>query len=135
MKFIEFFSFLLILNFSLAQNKAKLINNDLINFQGFFDFSYSENEDRIYLEVNSLNKQFLYVSALSQGIGSNDIGLDRGQLGVRKIVFFRKAGNKLLLIEPNLKYIAETNNPLEKKSVDEAFAKSVLHGFDIIDYK
>ena len=66
---------------------------------------------------------------------SNDIGLDRGQLGVRKIVYFRKAGNKLLLIEPNLKYIAETSNSLEKKSVDEAFAKSVLQGFKIIDYK
>jgi len=134
-KIIKLFIFLFILNFSLAQNKAKQINNDIINFQGFFNFLYSTNEDRIYLEVNSLNKEFLYVSSLSQGVGSNDIGLDRGQLGVRKIVFFKKAGNKLLLIEPNLKYIAETNNFLEKKSVEEAFAKSVLHGFDIIDYK
>ncbi len=49
--------------------------------------------------------------------------------------FFRKSGNKLLLIEPNLKYVAKTKNPLEKKSVYEAFAKSVLHGFNIIDYK
>ena len=108
-KFINFFTFLFILNFSLAQNKTKKNNNDIINFYGFFNFSYSENEDKIYLELNSLNKKFLYVSALSQGVGSNDIGLDRGQLGVRKIVYFRKAGNKLLLIEPNLKYIAETN--------------------------
>ena len=133
-KFINFLISLIIFNLSFAQNKVKQDNNSLINFQGFFNFSYSENKDRIYLEVNSLNKQFLYVSALSQGIGSNDIGLDRGQLGVRKIVFFKKTGNKLLLIEPNLKYIAETNNPLEKKSVDEAFAKSVLHGFTIVDY-
>ena len=134
-KFINFSIFLFIINLSFAQNKIKESNNNVINFKGFFNFSYSENKDKIYLEVNSLNKKFLYVSALSQGVGSNDIGLDRGQLGVRKIVFFKKAGNKLLLIEPNLKYIAETSNFLEKKSVDEAFAKSVLHGFKIIDYK
>ena len=134
-KFINFSIFLFIINLSFSQNKTKESNNNVINFKGFFNFSYSENKDRIYLEVNSLNKQFLYVSALSQGIGSNDLGLDRGQLGVRKIVFFKKTGNKLLLIQPNLKYIAETNNPLEKRSVNEAFAKSVLHGFNIIDYK
>ena len=134
-KIINFFIFLFILNLSFAQTNVKQVKNGLINYQGFFNFSYSENKDRIYLEVNSLNKQFLYVSALSQGIGSNDIGLDRGQLGARKIVFFKKSGNKLLLIEPNLKYVAKTKNPLEKKSVYEAFAKSVLHGFNIIDYK
>lgn len=134
-KFINFSIFFFIINLSFAQNKIKESNNNVINFKGLFNFSYSENKDRIYLEVNSLNKKFLYVSALSQGVGSNDIGLDRGQLGVRKIVYFRKAGNKLLLIEPNLKYIAETRNSLEKKSVNEAFAKSVLHGFKIIDYK
>ena len=134
-KLLNFLIFLNIINFSFAQNKIKQSNNNLLSFEGFFNFSYSEDEDRIYLEVNSLNKKFLYVSALSQGVGNNDLGLDRGQLGVRKIVFFRKSGNKLLLIEPNLKYIAETNNALEKKSVNEAFAKSVLHGFKIIDYK
>ena len=134
-KNISFFIFLFILNLSFTQNNVKQFKNGLIDFQGFFNFSYSENKDRIYLEVNSLNKQFLYVSALSQGIGSNDIGLDRGQLGVRKLVFFKKTGNKLLLIEPNLKYVAKTKNTLEKKSVDEAFAKSVLHGFNIMDHK
>ena len=102
-KFINIFICLLFINLSFAQNKNKYDNNSLKTFEGFFSFSYSEEKDRIYLEVNSLNKQFLYVSALSQGIGSNDIGLDRGQLGVRKIVFFKKSGNKLLLIEPNLK--------------------------------
>jgi len=134
-KFTNFPIFFFIINLSFSQSKINQSKSDLINFKGFFNFSYSENKDRIYLEVSSLDKEFLYVSALSQGIGSNDIGLDRGQLGARKIVFFKKTGNKLLLIEPNLKYIAETKNPLEKKSVNEAFAKSVLYGFNIIDYK
>lgn len=100
-------------------------------FNGLFDFQYDEKTDKIYLEVINLEKEFLYVSSLSSGIGSNDIGLDRGQLGSTQVVFFRKAGNKLLLIQPNMDFRALTDNALEKKSVEQAFAKSVLFGFKI----
>ena len=95
-------------------------------FNGFFDFQYEEKTDKIYLEVTELEKEFLYVSSLSSGIGSNDIGLDRGQLGNTQVVFFRKAGNKLMLIQPNLKYRAITDNVLESKSIEQAFAKSIF---------
>lgn len=104
---------------------------DYQKFNGFFNFYYDDSSDKIFLEVDELEKEFLYVYALSSGIGSNDIGLDRGQLGNEQVVFFRKAGNKLLLIQPNLKFRALTENELEKKSVEQAFAKSVLHGFKI----
>lgn len=40
-------------------------------------------------------------------------------------------GNKLLLIQPNLEYRALTENALEKESVKQAFASSVLFGFPI----
>ncbi|MDC3366638.1 zinc-dependent metalloprotease, partial [Flavobacteriaceae bacterium] len=73
--------------------------------------------------------------ALSEGIGSNDIGLDRGQLGNTRLVKFIKAGNKLLLIQPNQYYRAITNNIEEKKSVEQAFAKSILRGFRIKEVK
>jgi hypothetical protein len=101
------------------------------NFNGFFNFKYDAETDKIYLEVDELNKEFLYVSSLSSGIGSNDIGLDRGQLGGSRVVFFKKAGNKLLLVQPNLKFRALTDNELERKSVEQAFAKSILGGFKI----
>ncbi len=105
---------------------------DAKKFEGLFDFFYHPEEDRLYLQVDNLEQDFLYVYSLSSGIGSNDIGLDRGQLGNEQVVFFRKAGNKLLLIQPNLKFRALTENTLEKKSVEQAFAKSVLHGFPIV---
>ena len=100
-------------------------------YNGFFAFQYEESDDKILLKVDTLNKEFLYLNSMSEGIGSNDIGLDRGKLGGRRIVKFQKAGNKLLLIQPNYKYRATTTNELEKKSVKQAFAKSVLYGFPI----
>ncbi len=102
-------------------------------YKGFYDFYYDSSSDKIYLEIDELEKPFLYVYSLSSGIGSNDIGLDRGQIGNEQVVYFKKAGNKLLLIQPNLKYRALTDNSMEKKSVEQAFAKSVLFGFEIIE--
>tara|TARA_R110002051_G_scaffold13808_4_gene45593 strand:- start:22601 stop:25006 length:2406 start_codon:yes stop_codon:yes gene_type:complete len=108
---------------------------DFKKYEGFYDFYYDEAKDKIYLEVDSLDKEFLYVYSLSSGIGSNDIGLDRGQLGNEQVVYFKKAGNKLLLVQPNLKFRAITDNVLERKSVEQAFAKSVLFGFTIEENK
>ncbi|MFK7968833.1 MAG: zinc-dependent metalloprotease [Bacteroidia bacterium] len=119
---------------SSAQAQSVLDNGNLTTHKGFFDFHHSDSLDKIYLEVKNVNTDFLYVSALSEGVGSNDLGLDRGQIGnPGKVVSFKKIGNKLLLVQPNLRYRALSENELERKSVEEAFAKSVLFGFPIIE--
>ncbi|WP_271855850.1 zinc-dependent metalloprotease [Patiriisocius marinus] len=106
---------------------------DLQHFSGFFNFHYSEMEGKIYLEVpkNKIEIEFLYAHSLRTGLGSNDIGLDRGQLGDQAVVKFVKSGNQLLLMQPNLKYRAITDNVLEQKSIKEAFATSVIYGANI----
>ncbi len=104
-------------------------------FNGFFTFYYAEDEGSIYLEVDKVDEEFLYVRSLRTGLGSNDIGLDRGQLGDQAVVKFVKSGNKILLMQPNLKFRANSENELERKSISEAFAKSVLFGFPIKEEK
>ena len=100
-------------------------------YKGFFNFRYYEQEDKIEIEVDKLETEFLYVNSLATGIGSNDIGLDRGQMGGTRVVKFVKAGNKLLLVQPNYRYRAMSNHIDEVKAVEEAFAQSVLWGFKI----
>ena len=126
---------LVILSFNMLSAQFSDKKKDFVKYEGLYDFYYDEDTDKIYLEVDNLNKEFLYVYSLSSGIGSNDIGLDRGQLGDEQVVFFKKAGNKLLLVQPNMKYRAITDNVLERKSVEQAFAKSVLFGFPIVEEK
>ena len=130
--------FLLILGIGHSQKiKEKSEPNDFNFFdnakknKGFFTFFLKESTNEVILEIDEFKKDFLYVNSLSTGIGNNDIGLDRGQLGQERIVFFEKIGNKIFLIQPNLKFRAVTENKFEKQSVKEAFAKSVLYGFDI----
>lgn len=99
--------------------------------QGFIDYSVDKEQDRILLHVSRLEEEFVYLSSLSSGVGSNDIGLDRGQLSGEKIVKFVKAGNKLLLVQPNYKFRAISDNSDETRAVKEAFAQSVIWGFYI----
>ena len=110
-----------------------ILDKDLVKYEGFFDFYYDIKTDKIYLEVENLNSDFLYISSLATGIGSNDIGLDRGQLGSERLVSFQKSGNKLLLIQPNLSFRAITKNKAEENSIKQAFAKSVIYGFKILE--
>ena len=130
-KYFHLIALLLLSAYAYAQ--TGIDKQDFDKHQGLFTYYYDAKKDKIYLEVEHLEKEFLYVYSLSSGIGSNDIGLDRGQLGNEQVVFFRKAGNKLLLVQPNLKFRANTSNDLERTSVEQAFAKSILYGAEIVE--
>jgi len=101
----------------------------LTRYTGYFNFYWNEKTGQVLLEVDKLNQEFLYVNSLPAGVGSNDLGLDRGQIGDIRIVKFIKSGDKILLIQPNYNYRAVSNNAEERKSVEEAFAQSVIWGF------
>lgn len=101
-------------------------------YPGFFEFYYDDKQDKILLVIDKFNTEFLYVESLTAGIGSNDIGLDRNQLGRSRVVKFDRRGPKVLLTEVNYSYRAISNNPAERKAVEEAFAQSVLWGFTVV---
>ncbi|MFN3839582.1 MAG: zinc-dependent metalloprotease [Cyclobacteriaceae bacterium] len=102
------------------------------HFPGFFDFYYDEKQDKIFLAIDKFETEFLYVNSLPAGIGSNDIGLDRGQLGDERIVKFDRRGSKILMVQPNYRFRAITDNVDEQKAVEQAFAQSVLWGFTVM---
>lgn len=104
---------------------------DMQFYEGYFNFWWDAKEGKIWLEIDKLDQEILYVNSLAAGMGSNDIGLDRGQLGGTQIVIFERVGPKVLMRQPNYRYRASSENWLERKSVDEAFAQSVLWGFTI----
>ena len=99
--------------------------------EGFFNFWIDDVNGKVFLEIKNLNQEFLYVNSLAAGLGSNDIGLDRGQLGEERIVFFNKVGKKIMLVQPNYKYRAVSDNSNEKKAVKDSFAASTLWGFTL----
>jgi hypothetical protein len=103
----------------------------LKKYSGYFNFYWDSREGKIWLEIDHFDDEFLLVNSLSHGVGSNDLGLDRGQIGNSRIVKFEKYGNKILLVQPNYSFRAITDNLPERKAVNESFAESVLWGFQV----
>ena len=99
--------------------------------KGYFNYYWDAAQGKIFLAVDKLETPFLYVNSLPAGLGSNDIGLDRGQIGDSRIVFFQRVGKKLLLTQPNTDYRAVTSDPREQKAVNESFAQSILFSFNV----
>jgi hypothetical protein len=105
--------------------------NGMNKIDGFFPMYWEESTGSLFLEVPELGKEVLWSKGLSAGLGSNDIGLDRALLAGTALVSFQKVGPRVLMVEPNYDYRANTTNPAERKAVEDAFAKSVHWGFPI----
>jgi hypothetical protein len=103
----------------------------MTRMDGFFPLYWDEARGQLWMEIPRLNEEVLYVSSLSAGVGSNDIGLDRGQLGGTHLVVFKRVGPKILMEEPNTTFRAISDNADERRAVEEAFAKSILWGFTV----
>ncbi|MGI8785795.1 MAG: zinc-dependent metalloprotease [Acidobacteriota bacterium] len=97
---------------------------------GYFPYYWDARAGKIWLEVDRWNQEFLYVNYLSAGLGSNDVGLDRGQIGATRVVRFERVGPRVLLAQPNYSFRAVTDSADERRAVEESFAQSVLWGFD-----
>lgn len=97
---------------------------------GFYDLYWDESKGRLIIRIDHFGEPFLYHSSMARGVGSNDLGLDRGQLGSTRVVEFQRSGPKVLLIEQNLDYRAQSDDADEQAAVDESFANSVIWGFE-----
>nr|MBA2305442.1 DUF5117 domain-containing protein [Acidobacteriota bacterium] len=104
---------------------------NLKKMDGFFPMYWDENAGRLFVEIPRLDTEVLYATGLATGLGSNDIGLDRGMATGARIVKFERAGPRILMVQPNYQFRALTQNPAEAKTVRDAFARSVLWSFPV----
>ena len=98
---------------------------------GYFPLYWDERTGSLFLEIPRFDTDFLYSNGLSAGLGSNDIGLDRGTGRGSRLVQFQRVGPQVFLVQPNQSFRSSSKNPLERKSVEESFAKSIIWGFPV----
>ncbi len=103
----------------------------LRKIDGFIPLYWDERAGTMLLEVSRFDSEFLMSTGLSAGLGSNDLGLDRGQGGQGRLVRFQRVGPRVLLVQPNQSFRSSSPNVLERKAVEDSFAKSVLWGFTV----
>src|SRR5271170_1671226 len=98
---------------------------------GYFPLYWEERTGSLFLEIPRFNAEFLLTGGLAAGLGSNDIGLDRGQEGAGRLVLFQRVGPKVFLVQPQESFRSSSTNPAERKSVEDSFAKSIIYGFAV----
>ena len=112
------------------------VESVLLNTQempGFIPLHWDSEEGRLYADISDVEGPFIYYNGLSHGVGSNDLGLDRGRLGDTFLVEFRKVGKKVFLAALNTKYTARSEDAQERRAVAEAFAESIIWGFAVVE--
>ena len=103
----------------------------LRHMAGFLPLHWDEKGGKLYLEIRELNSELLYFDSLPYGTGSNDLGLDRGQVSRAKLVRFERFGPKILLIQPNEFFRSSARDPAERLAVLQSFPESVLASFTV----
>lgn len=130
----KFLVFFLVIPIFVQSQTLPAISDKVRNtkpYPGFLKYYWSDSSGKVYMEIDRLNEEILYQTSLPAGLGSNDVGLDRGLMGSTSIVKFVRVGNKVLMVQPNYGFRALTTDDAEKKAVEQSFAQSTLWGFTI----
>jgi hypothetical protein len=98
---------------------------------GFLPVYWDAAAGKMWLEIGRWGEEILYYPSLPAGLGQNDIGLNRGDLAGEHVIAFERVGPKVLMREPNYRYRAVSDQPMERRSVDDGFPTSVLWGFTV----
>src|SRR3954471_4839296 len=103
---------------SIASKVEKLQKID-----GYMPLYWQASSGKLFMEIGRFSQELLYQVSLPAGLGSNPVGLDRGQLGDSSVVTFERIGPKVLMTQPNYGYRAITSDEAERRAVRDSFAQ------------
>jgi hypothetical protein len=98
---------------------------------GFLPLHWDARGGRLYLEIPKLDWDMLYFDSLPYGTGSNDLGLDRGQVSPARLIRFERFGPRVLLVQPNENFRSSSQEPAEQLAVRQSFPESILGSFTV----
>ena len=104
----------------------------MTQMDGFFDLYWDNANGSLFWEISELDTEFLYQISMGSGLGSNPVGIDRGQLRGTHVLAAKRIGPRILLMEPNYGFVAQSENLSEAQAVRDAFAPSVHWGFEMV---
>lgn len=99
--------------------------------EGFVPLRWDAETGKLFMEITRFGEEMIWQVSLASGVGSNPIGLDRNQLGPTHLIRFERVGPRVLMVEPNYAYRALSDDPAERRAVEQSFAQSILAGFKV----
>ncbi len=114
-----------------ATTPPLLVMPTIEHLDGFVPLRWDPENGKLWMEITRFGEEMIWQVSLASGVGSNPIGLDRSQLGATHIVRFDRVGPRVLMVEPNYAFRAISNDPSERRTVEQSFAQSILAGFKV----
>ncbi|MDX1647994.1 MAG: zinc-dependent metalloprotease [Longimicrobiales bacterium] len=106
---------------------------DLDTQQGFVTLHWDADEGALLLQIHRLGEDFLYLRSLATGVGSNRLGLDRGEIGSEFIGRFERVGPKVHFVLQNPGFRAHRNRTEALvRSVEESFPTSTVASWEVM---
>ncbi len=99
----------------------------------FMAVTANQSDGKVLIDVPAWNQDLLMMVTLENALGSNDIGLDRAQNSDPRLVEFRRIGKRVLLVQKNTRYVANSNDKDEAKAASDAFAEAVLWAGTLVE--
>ncbi len=96
---------------------------------GFMPMYWDAEAGQLFMEINRWNEELLNLTGLAAGLGSNDIGLDRGASQGNRIIYFERVGPKIFMVQPNYSFRSSSDNVEEVRAVTDAFAPAIHWGW------
>src|SRR5687768_4873455 len=98
---------------------------------GFIPLRWNEKDGKLLMEIPRIGQELIYQISLASGVGSNDLNLDRNQMGRTHLIRFDRVGPKVLMVQPNQRFRAIDGSAGERRAVEDSFASSILWSFPI----
>ena len=98
---------------------------------GYIPFHWDAARGRVLLEISRFGQDVLYYTTTSKGLGSVELGLDRGLGGTSAVIRFERVGPRVHVVQQNLRFRAPAGNDALKQGMDESFPSSVLASLPI----
>jgi hypothetical protein len=118
---------------AVAQETISRYTRDFEKRDGYFPLYWDDTEDRLLLEIPRVDEEFLYLTSLATGFGSNRLGLDRGMISGESIAKFERHGKTVMLVLTNPRFRADnTDNAELVQSVEESFPTSTVAAFEVL---
>ncbi|MBV8707237.1 MAG: zinc-dependent metalloprotease [Acidobacteriaceae bacterium] len=116
-----------------AQSSAPMPANirSLERHEGYLSFYWDAARGRVLWEIPKLNEDLLYFAGVGKGIGSVELGVDRGASYLSAVIYFERAGPRVNVVQRNLDFRALNGSPALQQGMEESFASSILAALPI----
>lgn len=99
---------------------------------GLIPMIWDADQGKLYFEISQLNRDYLFYTEVAKGSGSGSVGLEWAGGGGGGVIQFERAGQRIMVVEKNIRFRAGNGGPALEEAMDESFPDSIIAALPIV---